>query len=63
MEKLFASRSKSSNLFNLRAEIRKIMFDSNDQMIPVTSDPGLFTMLMAIFTQFEKLVSTCKGGR
>ncbi len=54
MGKFFTSRS---NLFDLKAEIKKIMFDSKDQMLPVTSDAGLFTMLMANFSQFEKLVT------
>ena len=52
--KFFGSRS---NIFDLKAEIKKIMFD-NDRMLPVSTDGGLFTMLMANFSQFEKMVIT-----
>ena len=50
--KLFSGRS---NVFDLKAEIKKMMFDG-DNMLPVSSDSGLFTIIMATFSQYEKIV-------
>ena len=51
--KFFGSRS---NVFDLKSEIKKIMFEGN-RLRQISIDGGLFTMIMANFSQFEKVVS------
>ena len=43
---------------NLNAEIKQLMF-SNDTPVIVSEDIGTFTMVMAIFQQYENTVSRC----
>ncbi len=52
LTKFFSSRS---NVFDLKSEIKKIMFEG-DLLRQISTDGGLFTMIMANFSQFEKLV-------
>ena len=51
LTKLFGSRP----VFDLKTEIKKVMFEG-DKMVPVSSDAGLFTVIMSNFTQYEKVV-------
>ena len=54
MSKLFSS---SGSTYDLKGEVKKLMFDG-EMMKPVTSDAGVFTLVMSTFTQYERSVST-----
>ena len=54
MSKLFGS---SGHTYDLKGEVKKLMFDG-EMMKPVTSDAGVFTLVMSAFTQYERFVST-----
>ena len=53
LKKFLTHRHKAN--FDLNAEIMKMMFDG-DTMLPVSSDAGLFTLVMSTFNQYEKMV-------
>ena len=44
------------NVFDLKSEIKRIMFDG-ENMRPISTERDLFTMIMATFSQYEKMVS------
>ena len=54
--KLFGSRLVfgSRPVFDLKTEM-KVMFDE-DNMLPVSTNAGLFIVVMSAFTQYEKVV-------
>ena len=53
MSKLFGS---SGRTYDLKGEVKKLMFEG-EIMKPVTSDAGVFTLVMSTFSQYERSVS------
>lgn len=60
LKQFFGTDKRGS--FDLKGEIRTLMFGSSGEAIPVCNDPGKFTIVMSTFQHYERSVSCGVGG-
>ena len=46
--------------FDLKGELKKLIFPASREHVVVSEDAGTFTMVISTFTQYEKYVSGVK---